>query len=103
MSKYIYKIVPKGEHEEKDVYIGSTSQPLSIRLSKHRHDYKRWKDGRYNYVSSFNLFDKYGINDCEIIELEKICQDISNTDLRTIERIYIQEYECVNILGKHSI
>jgi hypothetical protein len=102
MSKYIYKIVPKGEHEPNEIYIGSTRQPLSIRLSKHRHDYKRFLNNKYNYVSSFFLFDKYGIDNCEIIQLEK-CEDISNTDLRTIERMYIKDLECVNILGKHSI
>ena len=99
MSKFIYKIVPKSEYEPKDIYIGSTKQPLSVRLSKHKHDYKRWKEGRYNYVSSFYLFDKYG--DCEIIELEKICQDISNQELRQLESIYIKQYECCNIHGKH--
>ena len=103
MSKFIYKIVPKCEHEENEIYIGSTKQPLSVRLSKHKHDYKRWKDGRYNYVSSFNLFDKYGLNDCEIIELEKCQEDITNTELRKIESLYIKELPCVNIHGKHSI
>jgi hypothetical protein len=102
MSKYIYKIVPKGEHEPNEIYIGSTRQPLSIRLSKHRHDYKRFLNNKYNYVSSFSLFSKYGIDNCEIIELEK-CEDISNTDLRTIERMYIKDLECVNILGKNGI
>ena len=102
MSKFIYKIVPKCEHEENEIYIGSTKQPLSVRLSKHKHDYKRWKDGRYNYVSSFNLFDKYGLNDCEIIELEKV-QDISNTELRKIESLYIQQLPCVNIHCKHVL
>ena len=101
MSKFIYKIVPKCAHEEKEIYIGYTKQPLSIRFSKHKHDYKRWKEGRYNYVSSFYLFDKYG--DCEIIELEKICQDITNTELRKLESIYIKDLECVNILGKSGI
>jgi hypothetical protein len=103
MSKYIYKIIPKVPHEEKEIYIGSTKQPLSIRLSKHKHDYKRFLNGRYRYVSSFYLFNKYGVNDCEIIELEKINSDITNTDLRKLEYIYIQDLECVNIHGKHRL
>ena len=102
MSKFIYKIVSKTENNDGEIYIGSTKQPLSVRLSKHKHDYKRFLNNKYNYVSSFSLFSKYGIDNCEIIELEK-CEDISNTDLRTIERMYIKDLECVNILGKHSI
>ena len=102
MSKFIYKIVSKSENNDGEIYIGCTKQPLSMRLSKHKHDYKRFLNNKYNYVSSFTLFSKYGIDNCEIIELEK-CEDISINDLRTIERMYIKDLECVNILGKHGI
>ena len=101
MSKFIYKIIPKVPHEQNEIYIGSTKQPLSVRLSKHKYDYKRWKNGRYNYVSSFYLFDKYGDN-IEIIELEK-CEDITNLELKELEKFYIQDLECVNIHGKHRL
>jgi len=97
---YIYKIVPKGDHTASDAYIGSTRQPLKVRFAKHKHDFKRWKDGRYNYVSSFYLFDKYG-DDLEIIELENP-RDITNEELRKREFNYIKDSECVNIHGKHN-
>jgi len=102
MSKFIYKIVSKTENNDGEIYIGSTKQPLSVRLSKHKHDYKRFLNNKYNYVSSFSLFSKYGIDNCEIIELEK-CDYISIKDLRKLESNYIKEIQCVNILGKNGI
>ena len=100
MSKFIYKIVSKSENNDGEIYIGCTKQPLSVRLSKHKYDYKRYQNGKYNYVSSFVLFSKYGIDNCEIVELEK-CEDISKKDLIKLENMYIKDIECVNILGKH--
>jgi len=50
----IYKIT--SPHTDK-IYIGSTKQPLNVRLTKHRHDYKRYCEGKYNYVTSFELID----------------------------------------------
>ena len=39
----IYKIV---SNQTDDIYIGSTSQNLlSVRLGKHRDEYKRWAEG----------------------------------------------------------
>ena len=101
MSKFIYKIVPTVEHEEQEIYIGCTKQPISVRFSKHKHDFKRWKNGRYRYVSSFYLFDKYKDN-LKIVELEK-CEDITNLELKELEKFYIQDLECVNIHGKHRL
>ena len=43
----IYKIEPICEHNEDDIYIGSTTkQYLSQRMDKHRSDYKRWQQGK---------------------------------------------------------
>ena len=102
MSKFIYKIVSKSENNDGEIYIGCTKQPLSVRLSNHKYDYKRYQNGKYNYVSSFSIFQKYGINNCEIVEIEK-CEDITNQELRKLESIYIKDLECVNILGKSGI
>ena len=86
--QYVYKIVPKGNHLESDIYIGSTKQPLSVRFSKHKHDYKRYIKGRYNYVSVFKLFEKYNINECEIKLIEQF-DNIEKQLLRKYETYYI--------------
>jgi len=51
-----------------DVYVGSTCKHyLSDRLSAHRCDYQRYKDGRAAYVTSYKLFD-HGDVDIELLE-----------------------------------
>jgi len=63
----IYKIHSKSC---KEVYVGSTYQKyLSARWASHKHKYKEYLGGRYNYVSSFEII-KYG--DAEIQVLETI-------------------------------
>ena len=45
----IYKIEPIFEHDEKDIYIGSTTkQHLSQRMAFHRGGYKGWKNNKQN-------------------------------------------------------
>ena len=48
----IYKIEPICDHDEGEVYIGSTTKDyLSQRMDTHRADYKSWlKGGRECYV-----------------------------------------------------
>ena len=58
----IYKIV---DLNEEMVYVGSTTASLSKRMAGHRGDYKK-----KNYVSSHDIFDKYGIENCKILLLE---------------------------------
>ena len=92
----IYKIIPLNQDDESDVYIGSTCKPrLSQRLSKHRGNYKQWKDGKYNNVSSFKLFDKYGADNCNIFLIDEFpCQ--TKDQLRQKECYYIKNIPCVN-------
>ena len=52
----IYKIEPIVEHDEGDIYIGSTCcNYLSQRMKKHRKDYHCWKNGKRGLITSFNL------------------------------------------------
>ena len=54
----IYKIEPIVEHEEGEIYVGSTTkQYLSQRMDKHRNSYKRWKDGKAHKFTVYDLFD----------------------------------------------
>ena len=58
----IYKIEPLNPDDEADVYIGSACEPiLARRISGHRRNYIRWKNGKYGYMTSFKLFEKYGL------------------------------------------
>jgi len=89
----IYKIEPI---QGGDIYVGSTTkQYLSQRMDKHRSDYKRWKAGQACKVMSFDVFEKYGIENCQIILLESVnatCKE----ELLVREAHYIQTLECVN-------
>jgi hypothetical protein len=83
--------------EEGDIYIGSTCKKLlSQRMGAHRSDYKRYKEGkkRYNFTS-FQLFDKYGIQNCNIVLLESFSSD-SKDSLFAKEAFYIKSIKCVN-------
>lgn len=93
----IYKIEPKCEHEEGDVYIGSTTKNyLSQRMNNHRSMYKRWKNEKVNkHVRSYDLFDKYGLENCEIILVEIVnCE--TKEQLHAREKYYIKSMQCVN-------
>jgi len=79
------------------IYVGSTTkQYLSQRMDNHRTGYKSWKDGKCRLITSFQLFDEYGLENCFIELLEaKECK--SKDELRQLEGKYIRELECVNI------
>lgn len=92
MSLVIYKLYSKIDNEL--IYIGSTKQSYQ-RLIKHRHDYKRYLNKKYNYVSCFKLFNKYGV---ENVDFEIIDDQIEDKkDLLIKEKYYINKYNCVNI------
>ena len=88
----IYKIQPKCEHDEGDIYIGSTAQ-------------KRLCDRWTNHVSKFkceildttsrHLFSKYGVSNCEIVLLESVNAS-SKDELKAVEANYIKNTKCVN-------
>ncbi|MDR3551446.1 MAG: hypothetical protein P4L31_08625 [Candidatus Babeliales bacterium] len=65
----IYKIIGLDPNEK--CYVGSTTkQYLSQRYTKHTGGYKRWKLGmKENKVSSFELFDLFGVDNCKIVLL----------------------------------
>jgi hypothetical protein len=92
----IYKIQPLNADHESDVYIGSTCEPsLAHRMAGHRRNYKRWQEGKYNNMSSFKLFEKYGIDNCNIFLIEEFPCD-SKDQLRKKEGYYIKNIPCVN-------
>ena len=63
----IYKIEPICDHDEGDIFLGSTTKEyLSQRMDKHRSDYKRWKQGKCAFISSYSIFEEYGLKNCFI-------------------------------------
>ena len=84
-------------------YIGSTYDTLSSRMTKHRCDYRRFKKGEYHYVSVFDLFDKYGLENCKIELIEHYpCENID--EQRKREGYHIQNEDCINkrVAGRDS-
>ena len=93
----IYKIEPRGDHDEGDVYIGSTTKEyLSQRMTAHRGGFKSFKSGsRKHKLTSFNLFDKYGVENCDIILLESV-EANSKDELHRREAHFIRTLKCLN-------
>ena len=91
----IYFIEPICEHEDNEFYYGSTLQKLCKRMDKHRSDYKLWKDGKRANITCFDLFEKYGLENCKIYLVELYpCK--SREELESREGYYIRNYDCVN-------
>ena len=62
------KIYVIRSHQTEQVYIGSTVERLSARMSKHRAQYKRYKEGKCGLTTSFKMLD-YPDAYIELIEL----------------------------------
>ena len=98
----IYKIEPISGGEDGDVYIGSTTKIyLSQRMSNHRSKYKRWGNGIGNLMTSFNLFEKYGVANCQISLLELVNVNTKD-ELLEREGFHIKSINCINkvIVGR---
>jgi hypothetical protein len=92
MNKYqhskIYKIM---DSNGEMVYIGSTTNPLCVRFSNHKCSYK----SRANNNTVYIIFDKYGIENCNIHLIEEYpCN--SKQELERREGQIIKSFKCVN-------
>jgi len=83
--------------EDRDIYVGSTTKKyLCQRMVAHREDYDKWKNGYcISKLTSFDIFDKYGVDNCQIILLETFSCN-SRDELTSRESHYIRTLECVN-------
>lgn len=87
------KIYSIRSHNTDLIYIGSTCQPLSKRLSKHKSNYKNWlKTGKTQYTS----YKIYELDDNPYIELIVNYPCSCKDELRREEGKYIRSLECVN-------
>ena len=90
----IYKIE---SHLGDKIYIGSTTKDyLSQRIDSHRSQYKRFKDCKTaGNVSVYEIFDEYGVENCNIILIESYPCD-SSDELHSREAHHIKLLKCVN-------
>ena len=75
-----------------DIYIGSTCSPLSVRMCKHRSDYKSWTKTNKKYMTSFEILK----NNDAYIELHSECPSNNRDLLNKKEGELIRSTECVN-------
>ena len=74
------------------IYVGSTTKELNVRLSEHKSHYKRYVDGKFNYLTSFKVLENYDYD----IHLLRAYDLLDNIDLLSKERYYIKKLNCVN-------
>jgi hypothetical protein len=86
----IYKLISNFTEQ---IYIGSTCQTLPRRKAKHKNDYKRYKEGKCNYMTSYELLK---LGDIDIILIENYCC-LSKKELLERERHFIENSKnCIN-------
>jgi len=77
------------------VYVGSTKKDINERLNQHEQDYKRYQDGKFHYITSFEILE-YKDYKIELLE-NKICE--SKEERSTLECKYIINTH--NTVNKH--
>ena len=89
----IYKIE---SHLGDKIYVGSTAKEyLSQRFQQHKNCYKQWKEGKVGRVTSYDLFEEYGPENCQIVLIESYpCS--SKDEKNAKESHYIRALDCVN-------
>jgi len=86
----IYKIEC---YQTEKIYIGATCKKyLSTRMVQHRSDYKRWKEGKKRYITSFEILHY----DNAFITLIENYPCNSKAELHSREAYHIQKENCVN-------
>ncbi len=88
----IYKIISAQGNE---IYIGSTFNTLRDRFKCHKRDFNTYKQGKHKYIASFDLFDKYGIDNCSIILIKEyeVCDRIH---MEAYEQLWINKLKSIN-------
>ncbi len=74
------------------IYIGSTVQTLKQRLREHKCKYKKFVDGEYHYITSFDCI----MNENYIIKLIENCKCDSRKMLEKREGYWQKKIKCVN-------
>ncbi len=87
----LYKITSRNQPQL--VYIGSTFFTVEDRLKMHENSYNRYSNGKYHYVSSFDIL-KHG--DYEITEL---CEVFCNSDMELRQ----EEQSMIDSIGPDKV
>jgi hypothetical protein len=95
----IYKLEPLQEHEEYEIFVGSTCYKyLSKSMRNYRTDYERYKrmDCKdMNKSNAFPLFEKYGIDNIQILLIESYpCS--TKDELKARIAYHIKSLKCMN-------
>ena len=103
MKSYIYKI---SSTDNKLHYYGMTTQTIQNRFNNHYENYIKYTNNQpeSEYLTSIEIFKNYKLNEITIQTIEEHT-DIHIKQLRQRENYYIQNFPCVNIIGKtnHTI
>jgi hypothetical protein len=91
----VYKIVTR---ESNQCYVGSTFSTLRERWRGHKKDYNQYLRGNRGCVTSFDLFDAYGIEQCKIL-LVKEYDVLDREHLDVFENLWINKLQCINQLN----
>ena len=79
-------------YQTDDIYIGSTLGTLRQRLYKHKQNLKQFNNGKYHYVTSYEIV-KY---DDAFIEMIDKYENVNKIELRKYEGQTIRNTKCVN-------
>jgi tRNA nucleotidyltransferase/poly(A) polymerase len=90
----VYKIVA-GQGTE--CYVGSTRADLRIRMFEHRRKYRAWKKGKNDKRSVFELFEKYGVENCRMV-LIKEYDVVDKRHLEVYETLWMKKLRAINKL-----
>ena len=101
----IYKIISLDGIE---CYVGSTFGTIRDRWYKHKGHYNLWKKNKKSYVSSFQLFEQYGLDRCKILLIKEYgVEDRAHLDV--YETLWIKKLKAINktepcgrLLGKRK-
>jgi len=86
------KIYSIRSYQTDDIYIGSTTQDLCVRMAEHRRHYKQFLKTNTKYMASFEII-KRGDAYIELIQAIP-CNNV--LELRKYEGNYIRNMNCVN-------
>lgn len=97
---FVYRIVCfDAELGKKKVYVGSTAYPLHVRLGQHKQHLESYKEGKHNYVASFEVIrsSSYQMELEEQIEFEHVSQ-LVQAERRAYDKYKADpEYIVVNV------
>lgn len=94
----IYKIITNCSNE---IYIGSTKN-CKERWYHHKSNYKIWKNRTQGYCSSFELFDKHGVDNCKMIKIKQY-EVVDENHLHALEQLWINKLKSINKLSAFVI